>query len=85
MARRVRLLEQLDLADDCSRITAPTLVLTGERALDRVVPLDSTRRYVDLIPGARYVMIERTGHLGVLTQPRQFARLVSNFVNGDHS
>lgn len=85
MARRVRLLEQIDLASDCSRITAPTLVLTGERDLDRVVPLESTRRYVDLIPGARYVMIERTGHLGVLTQPRQFASLVSNFVNGDHS
>lgn len=85
MAGRVRLLEGLDLAEDCARITAPTLVVTGEPDLDRVVPVESTRRYVNLIPNARYVMVERTGHQGVLTQPQRFAALVSDFVNADHS
>ena len=32
----------------------PTLVVTGEDALDRVVPAAVTRRYLDLIPGAQY-------------------------------
>jgi 3-oxoadipate enol-lactonase len=85
MAARVRLIEALDLSEDCARITAPTLVVTGEPALDRVVPVDSTRRYAELIPNARYVMVQKTGHQGVLTQPRRFAALVSDFIHGNHS
>jgi len=85
LARRVQLLERLNLADDCARITAPTLVVTGEPALDRVIPVESTRRYAELIGNAQYVMVEKTGHQGVLTQPRRFASLVSGFVNGNHS
>ena len=84
MARRVRLLEKVDVSRDCRRITAPTLVITGEPALDRVVPVASTRKYVDLIRGAKYVMMDRTGHLGVLTQPERFARIVADFVNAGH-
>lgn len=85
MAGRVRLLEELNLADDCARINVPTLVVTGEPGLDRVVPVESTRRYAELIGNARYVMVERTGHQGVLTQPRRFAALVSEFVHANHS
>lgn len=85
LAHRVRLLEELDLAGDCARITAPTLVVTGEPGLDRVVPVESTRRYAELIKGARCVMVEKTGHQGVLTQPRRFAALVNEFINGNHS
>jgi pimeloyl-ACP methyl ester carboxylesterase len=85
LAGRVKLLEGLDLAHDCARITAPTLVVTGEPGLDRVVPVESTRRYAELIKGARYVMVEKTGHQGVLTQPRRFAALVNEFINGHDS
>ena len=85
MARRVRLLEALDLTPDCGRITAPTLIVTGEPNLDRVVPVESTKRYAQLIPGARCVMMERTGHQGVLTQPERLAALVNEFVNGSHT
>ena len=85
MAERVRLIEGLNLAEDCARVTAPTLVVTGEPALDRVVPVESTRRYAELIPNARYVMVKKTGHQGVLTQPRRFAALVSDFIHGNHS
>jgi abhydrolase domain-containing protein 6 len=85
MAHRVRLLEALDLSLDCAKIQAPTLVVTGEPNLDRVVPVESTKRYAQLIPGARCVMMERTGHQGVLTQPERFAALVNEFVNGSHS
>lgn len=84
IARRVRLLERLDLEVECKQIAAPTLVVTGEAALDGIVPVASTRRYADLIPGARYTMMQGTGHLGVLTQPQRFADLVSDFVNANH-
>jgi pimeloyl-ACP methyl ester carboxylesterase len=85
MARRVRLLQDLDLAGDCARITAPTLVITGEPALDSVVPVASTKEYVNQIHGARYAMMDRTGHLGSLTQPDRFARIVGEFVNASSS
>ena len=40
------------LRRDCARIKAPTLVLTGEDPLDRVVPVASTRSFCTLIHGA---------------------------------
>lgn len=85
MARRVRQMEQLDLVADCRRVAAPTLVMTGDPALDHVVPIDSTRGYAACINDARCVLMENTGHLGVLTRPQEFADVVSEFVNASHS
>lgn len=79
MAARGRLGGELDLAPECGRITAPALVITGEPALDRVVPVASTREYLTLIPGARYAMMEGTGHLGIVTRPERFAEIVTSF------
>jgi 3-oxoadipate enol-lactonase len=85
MAARVRLQQATDLARDCCEVKAPALVISGEPDLDRVVPVDATKRYLELIPHARYAMLARTGHLGSVTRPRQFAALVGEFVNdADH-
>ena len=43
MAARVRCLEGVDFAADARRVLAPTLVVTGESELDRVVPVEGTR------------------------------------------
>lgn len=80
MAARIREQQDLDFLPDCARIHAPTLVTTGEPALDTVVPVDATREYLSLIAGSKYAMIERTGHLGLLTRPDRFASIVSDFV-----
>ena len=85
MARRVRLMQAVDLADDCARISTPTLVVTGHPSLDRVVPVDSTRQYLSHIRDSRYEMMEKTGHSGSLTQPEQLARIVGTFVNASSS
>jgi pimeloyl-ACP methyl ester carboxylesterase len=81
MAGRVRLQQQLDFCGDCGLVRAPTLIVTGEDGLDTVVPVDVTRQYRCLIPGARYEMMDRTGHIGMLTQPQRFAGIVCNFVH----
>lgn len=81
MAKRISLAQQVDFAPDCTRIRVPTLVLTGEEPLDRVVPVVSTRSFCTLIPGAELNVLERTGHLGVLTQPSRFADAVGQFVH----
>jgi 3-oxoadipate enol-lactonase len=76
MADRVRCLAGRDFVADARRITAPTLVVTGEPALDRVVPVAGTLEYLDLIPGAVAARLERTGHIGVVTRPEAFAELI---------
>ena len=80
MARRVQVQQAMDFTPDCARVTAPTLVISGEEHLDRVVPVEATRRYETLIAGARYARMERTGHLGVLTRPERFAKIVDEFL-----
>ena len=80
MAARVTLQQGLDFAPDCAAVRPPTLVVTGDEALDRVVPARVTRRYVDLIAGARHERLDGTGHLGLVTQPERFAAVVTEFV-----
>jgi pimeloyl-ACP methyl ester carboxylesterase len=85
MAARMRLSPGAGLAADCARVRARTLVVTGEPELDRVVPVSSTREFVGLVRGAEYVMLDRTGHVGLVTRPERFAQVVGEFVNGSSS
>ena len=62
---------------------APTLVITGDDALDQIVPPAVTRTYLSLIPGAQYEKMERSGHIGMLTRPKQFAEIVTRFLERD--
>lgn len=84
MARRIREAQRLDFGQDCALVDVPTLVVTGEESLDRVVPVGSTRTYASLIRNAQYETLKGTGHIGVLTQPERFANLVSGFVHACH-
>ncbi len=79
MAERSRVFGDPALAADSERISVPTLVITGEPGLDRVVPVSGTLEYARLIRGARSARIERTGHLGYITKPDVFAALVHDF------
>jgi pimeloyl-ACP methyl ester carboxylesterase len=83
MAQRAMLLSGVPLAD-CARITAPTLVVVGEPELDRVVPVQSTMAYTELIARAHRVTLNETGHLGTITRPEAFASIVREFVERPH-
>jgi pimeloyl-ACP methyl ester carboxylesterase len=80
MARRVRLLESVDLKGKLQTVSVPTLVMTGEAELDRVVPTRLTDEYMRIFPHAERVTLERTGHLGLITRPREFAATVGPFI-----
>jgi len=82
MASWVKSWMETDLTSDCRRLRAPTLIVTGEAALDRVVPVTSSLDYLQLISGSRHVTLERTGHLGYLTQPDAYAAIVTAFLTG---
>jgi pimeloyl-ACP methyl ester carboxylesterase len=80
MARWVRELREAPLSRDVRKIVAPTLVLTGESRLDRVVPVASSLTYLHLIPGAQHAVLPDTGHVGLVTRPYRFAEMVGQFV-----
>jgi pimeloyl-ACP methyl ester carboxylesterase len=82
MARRVHLIEAIDLRRELPRVTMPpppTLIITGEPALNRVVAVETTREHLQMWPQASVATIPRTGHLGSMTRPAEFARLVVPF------
>jgi 3-oxoadipate enol-lactonase len=79
MARRVHLLERANF-EGVRRVNVPTLVVTGDPHLDRVVSVRSTHEYLSLFPHAHVSSVERTGHLGLITRPDVFAGIVARFV-----
>ena len=81
MARRARMVARLDLERELAQVHCPTLVVTGEPALDRVVPVRLTRDYHRIWPHATEAVLPRTGHLGLITRPDEFARLVASFAD----
>ena len=80
MARRVAWATEHQYADPHS-VKPPTLVVTGEPALDRIVPVDVTRRYLDDFDSAQHVVLKHTGHLGLVTRPDEFAGMLGRFVD----
>jgi pimeloyl-ACP methyl ester carboxylesterase len=69
-----------DISAECAKITAPTLVITGEQAFDKVVPVQDSLQYLRLIPGATHMTLAGTGHLGVVTKPARFAEIAGQFI-----
>jgi 3-oxoadipate enol-lactonase len=72
---------QAELLAACARVTAPTRILIGEPALDRVVPTHSSLDYLQLIAGATVATLPRTGHIGLVSRPGAFAALVNEFLD----
>jgi pimeloyl-ACP methyl ester carboxylesterase len=65
------------------RINVPTLVLWG--AADRIVSRDYGRAYSASVPGSRFELIEKAGHLPHVEQPQAFASKVLSFVERDRT
>ena len=85
MQRRMELLGTVDFMADVRRVRAPGLVITGEPGLDRTVPVPLTRRYIELLAGCEYAVLDRTGHMGTVTRPEAFADLVASFAARRHT
>jgi 3-oxoadipate enol-lactonase len=80
MAAWTRAWQTLPQPIDCRRVTMPTLVVTGEPHLDRVVPTASSLEYLRLLPRVRHETLPGTGHIGIVTRPQAFATLVGEFI-----
>ena len=84
MSEWARLKLATDIVADCAQVKAPSILITGEPPLDRVVDLHKSKDYLTLIDGLRHVTIARTGHIGLVTKPVEFANLLCGFVQ-EHS
>jgi pimeloyl-ACP methyl ester carboxylesterase len=65
---------------DIGTITAPTLVIWGDR--DELLPGEDQRRLAAAIPGCRLVVYQETGHLVLWEQPDRLATDLIAFVEG---
>jgi len=80
MAARAKLMSEVDAVADCAHVKSPTLLITGDESLDQVVPIEASRRYLELIRDIEYATVRDTGHLGSNTHADVFASIVADFV-----
>jgi pimeloyl-ACP methyl ester carboxylesterase len=67
-----------DFRERLSQISAPTLVITGSD--DMLVPADDADEYVRVIPDARKVFFDDTGHTPMIERPETFNDCVVKFL-----
>lgn len=58
-------------------VTVPTLVVWGEA--DRIADVDHGRAFATAIPGARFELMTRTGHLPQVETPERLAEVILGF------
>lgn len=68
----------MDLLDDLQRITAPTLVIVGER--DELTTPSDAEMIVERIPDAQLRILEGVGHVTMREAPQEVARAVFDFL-----
>jgi pimeloyl-ACP methyl ester carboxylesterase len=79
MTHRFRLAETFDISDRMQRITAPSLILAGER--DLLVSPKGLDELAAGIEGAKQVRFKDEGHLAFVTCPQRIAREVRGFLS----
>jgi pimeloyl-ACP methyl ester carboxylesterase len=67
-----------DFRDRLPEIERPTLIVWGRD--DRIVPVGGAYRYEQLIPGARRMIFEDTGHVPMIERPALFNRVLEDFL-----
>ena len=67
-----------DFYTPTSGLRLPTLGIAGSE--DGSTPPDLVRETVDLIPGSRFALIRRAGHLPCVERPQEYAELLGNFL-----
>ena len=72
-------IERMDLRADLSRITAPTLVISG--ADDLATPVEHQRLIAEAIPGARHEIVSPGAHTAAVEQADAVNRLIEEHLS----
>lgn len=73
-----RAIRDTDLADSARQLDMPLLALTGSE--DQACPPELTRATADLVPRARFAVIDGAGHLPCVETPQAFAARLTEFL-----
>ncbi|QCO58033.1 alpha/beta fold hydrolase (plasmid) [Pseudorhodobacter turbinis] len=68
-----------DFYTPTASLRLPSLVIASNQ--DAITPADMLRDLADLIPGAEFAVIRKSGHLPMLEQPQTFAATLSDFLH----
>jgi len=71
-----------DLTNDLNKIKVPVLQLRGRN--DLVSSLEGSMRLLNYLEDSRLVIFNRCGHWAPIERPREFSRLVIDFVKHGH-
>jgi pimeloyl-ACP methyl ester carboxylesterase len=71
------------ISERLPEIACPTLIVWGDE--DKVIPVGDASVFEELIPDARKVIFEGTGHMAMLERPAAFNELLSEFVEEEPS
>ena len=69
---------EYDFRERLPDIGCPTIVVWGEK--DMIIPVQDADRFVELIPGARKLIFDDTGHVPMLERPRSFNDCLEGFL-----
>jgi 3-oxoadipate enol-lactonase len=72
--------DRADQTANLSRITCPTLVVTGDA--DAIIKVEDSQKLADAIPNAEMRVIAGTGHLSNLENPDAFNQALDAFLKG---
>lgn len=67
-----------DFLATTASLRLPTLGIAGDE--DGATPPDLVRETTDLVPGSRFHLIRRAGHLPCVEKPEEFARVLTDFM-----
>lgn len=67
-----------DMITPTSGLRLPALTIAGSE--DGSTPPDMLRELADMIPGSRFELIRRAGHLPCVEQPAEYARILTDFM-----
>ncbi len=67
-----------DFYTSTAALRLPALGIAGSE--DGATPPDLVRETVDLIPGSKFALIRKAGHLPCVEQPEEYAQILSDFI-----
>ena len=71
-------ISETDLVESTARLRLPTLGIAGSE--DGSTPADLVRETTDSIPGSRFQLIRRAGHLACVEHPAEYAAALAGFL-----
>jgi 3-oxoadipate enol-lactonase len=67
-----------DFYTPTSGLRLPAIAIAGSE--DKSTPPDLVRETIDLIPGSKFHLIRRAGHVPCVDQPEAFAKILNDFI-----